>query len=407
MLINTKALLIKTSVTVFIFLFNSLYSFAQQKGMLLVPYRVAHRWGLSDLDGNMVLKPNYEKLRSAHYYDQGDFPLTGFFEMETEKKIEVLQNNEVLIPFIQNYDSIAKFPDLLNPIIVYKDGKKGLWYGTKEYLPCEYDSILLSYQNTAYVVMKDNKWGLINYDGKLLIPIKYHDIKGSIVDNFRFEYTATTDGGKSNTYYDKRFNVGFDGYEIIPKVIPPSLSKEEQETRLAKLNKFYDTVEILSDYDLAIVSKFGKKGITTIQQALTTENILKYDHIDVVSRNYAIVKLGEKYGLISRLGVELILVDCNQIIYQQRDGDEAFIYVYGGLMGAFYADPGSKNKHKGFINPIYKNLELVSGISIGGHQKFYLFMATNTEGINFIIDETGKEYYKAKQTETDADADSD
>jgi len=72
-----------------------------------------------------------------------------------------------------NYDKIYDLKD--NLFIVFKDSKMGLIdLKNNEILPCEYQSISQDFKNNLSVIIKNDAYGVINSSGKIIIPCQYH-----------------------------------------------------------------------------------------------------------------------------------------------------------------------------------------------------------------------------------------
>ena len=126
---------------------------------------------------------NERKLIFPFEYDEIDcdwIPF-GFKVMNVKKKGKhgVISSSGVIIPI--EYDDLH-FVDFASArsTIVKKNGKLGVvTFDNEMVLPCQYDEIYWSYDESNgvygifYEALKDKKWGLYNWKGKLLVPHEY------------------------------------------------------------------------------------------------------------------------------------------------------------------------------------------------------------------------------------------
>lgn len=127
--------------------------------------------GLIDNEGNVILPFEYEDIICQH--------LGNIYVKKHGKWGVVDDDNKQLLPF--KYDYIADAWDdskEQNYIVVMNDKFGKVTEKDVEIFPCLYDGITtwVEYGPAGHYVMTGNKMGLINYKGKVLIPVIYDKV---------------------------------------------------------------------------------------------------------------------------------------------------------------------------------------------------------------------------------------
>jgi hypothetical protein len=173
-----------------------LFSFREK--MAVVKDLSTNKYGFVDIYGEIVIPSMYNFVRG---FKDGR---AAVFDSETKKWGFINYKNETVIPFI--YDFVSDFG-------YDKDdfpGFKGL----------AYVNIGISDDRIGSMIT-DGKWGLINTDGEVILPIKYGDISqaienmASIVDGERVD-TPRPDGAYSWEVIGKMGFINREGKIVIP-----------------------------------------------------------------------------------------------------------------------------------------------------------------------------------------------
>lgn len=156
---------------------NVLFQPIYTKGSLineryLQAYNKAGKCGLINENGDILIDFKFDNLRLIH-----DTMYVGFdysYDLRNKKYFAVgciiYDKNFKQITQIKNYDQIEY--NGIKRFIVKKDNKFGvLNYNGEVIVPLEYDN--LTPQNGDYYVFKDNKSGMINLEGKIVLPIEF------------------------------------------------------------------------------------------------------------------------------------------------------------------------------------------------------------------------------------------
>jgi hypothetical protein len=149
--------------------------------------------GLVDLSGAIILPFKYEDINCEH--------LGNFFVKKNGKWGVVDEENHQLLPC--KYDYIAYAWDnsdknAENYIVVQNDKFGKVTETGAEIFPCLYDGITrwVEYGPKGHYVMLGDKMGLIDYNGKTLIPVKYEKVSYL----FETDWATIYDKGKMGLY---------------------------------------------------------------------------------------------------------------------------------------------------------------------------------------------------------------
>lgn len=117
-------------------------------------------WGMYDKEGHCILTPQYKKIYS---YGQD------FIRLQQDTLRGAFRpSDSLLIPCL--YDEISR----LGPyFLVKKDGFQGLLKGNEWLIPPAYQGIQMV-SDERFWAMKDNLWGLIDQNNKVLYPFDLH-----------------------------------------------------------------------------------------------------------------------------------------------------------------------------------------------------------------------------------------
>jgi len=219
---------------------------------------------------------------------------------------------------------------------------KTLLYGVEDSLrnvvvPAKYDRVWIGYKENGVRVKLNGKWGMINLDGKEVIPIKYKAFKGvnfkninvtldfnnkyGVIDNsgniiIPFDYDDLTFTLKLNYVFSKNSNlVGLinDKNEVLIKNEYEKLKRKvgyygglkngkwSLVTRSGKLifKDQYESITTISN-TLLKIQKDGKFGL---YNSVSQDEIVPpiYDELDKYKDGHLIATLNNQYGIIDTL----------------------------------------------------------------------------------------------------------
>ncbi|MBO9700370.1 MAG: WG repeat-containing protein [Sporocytophaga sp.] len=166
-------------------------SFAQKQDDCLkadlIPILVKGKFGFCDKEGRIVIAPKFDDAEpfviNMLYYIFNKDKIYGKADFATvklkDKYYRIDKSGKPVFKF--NPDEIEQVREYKEP--VYKEfeegDKKGIKLDSTVIINCLYDEIYhpdFYYKEFPFRVKKDNKYGIIDANGKLLIPVIYDDI---------------------------------------------------------------------------------------------------------------------------------------------------------------------------------------------------------------------------------------
>lgn len=288
-----------------------------------------NKFGVMDNEGKtiiepiydeMIVIPNKEKAVFICTYDVNDTDGTYKTKVINEKSEELLKNYEK-VEVIDNYDSKQNIWYEENTLRVLKDGKYGLInLDGKLLLPCEYTQIssLISVKNNI-LVKKDGKTGLVNEEGQFIIPTEYNNIL-IMEEGYKDEYIIVNNEGKygvistsSKIILEPKYeNVKYLNTKDKFAVSEDGILKLIDNSGKVLLEKGYDNI-IQAKGENVIIIKDNKYGVINLksEQKIPTE----YDELKYANSIYYIAKKDNKYGVIDIDNKEIIPFEYMNINY--------------------------------------------------------------------------------------------
>ena len=164
-----------------------------------------NKYGVINNEGEEVIAPSYQEYIVIPNNKKDIFLVTydvDYTNNTYKTKALDSKNKEIFTDYdniepIENYDSNNVITYEQNAIKVQKAGKYGMInIDGKEILPCEYDD-LYSLKNTdnSIIVVKDGKVGLVDSTGKQIIEPQYKEIR-SLGTDYKLGYIVITDDNK-------------------------------------------------------------------------------------------------------------------------------------------------------------------------------------------------------------------
>ena len=289
------------------------------------------KWGVINNKGEtivnmeyneMITIPNPEKAVFVCIYDVNEE--TGEYKTKVlNEKGENLFTEYDKVETIENFDSKQNIwyeKDLLR---VSKNGKYGLIdFDGKVLLGCEYDSITtLKSVEENLVVRKDNKVGVVNNAGQIIVPIAYKDVR-VLKEGYKNEYIIIDENGNQGIISTSGTIIIAPAYKEIKYINSNEIyvAKIEDKWNLINkkgevLNNSYDDYTYVKG-DYVIVQKDGKYGITTIAGTVKIEP--SYEELEYAFSVYYIAKINSKYGIINTDNTSLIPLEYLNMTYWEN-----------------------------------------------------------------------------------------
>ena len=271
------------------------------------------KFGVINNEGETVINPEYTEIVLIPNKDVPIFICTyDLNDQDGTYKTKVInQKNEDLFKEYSKVEAIDNFDSKQNiwyeddVLRVEKDGKYGLInFEGKEVLPCDYDEITaLKGVTNNLLVKKDGKVGLVNEKGQTIVNTEYKDIK-TLKEGYKNEYIIVNDNNQygiiSTTgtviiepkYEDVKYLNNSEMFAIKDAGVWKLINKDNQ----ILIDGGYDNI-IEAKGENVVVEKGGKYGVVTTKNE---EKIpVEYEQIKYTFSIYYIAKTGGKYGIIN------------------------------------------------------------------------------------------------------------
>lgn len=126
--------------------------------------------GYVNKNNEIIIKPQYS---TGTYFENNEYATVSIKNGNTEKFAVIDLKGNYIIPFEEGYELISLNTEIENWILVVKNGKWGYINYKKEILiPLEYDSLGHFYDNLAFA-QKDGKYGFIDSNNKIIIDFEF------------------------------------------------------------------------------------------------------------------------------------------------------------------------------------------------------------------------------------------
>ena len=271
------------------------------------------KFGVINNEGETVINPEYTEIVLIPNKDVPIFICTyDLNDQDGTYKTKVInQKNEEIFKEYSKVEAIDNFDSKQNiwyeddVLRVEKDGKYGLInFEGKEVLPCDYDEITaLKGVTNNLLVKKDGKVGLVNEKGQTIVNTEYKDIK-TLKEGYKNEYIIVNDNNQygiiSTTgtviiepkYEDVKYLNNSEMFAIKDAGVWKLINKDTQ----ILIDGGYDNI-IEAKGENVVVEKGGKYGVVTTKNE---EKIpVEYEQIKYTFSIYYIAKTGGKYGIIN------------------------------------------------------------------------------------------------------------
>lgn len=292
----------------------------------------ANKWGVINQDGEIVINPSYQEMIVIPDQQKDVFICTYDINEETgsystkalNKKNEEIFTQYEQIEAIVNMDENDNIWYEKNVLKIKKDGKYGLIdLNGKQILPCEYEEIsVIDGIENSILIKKDEKVGLVNNAGSILIEPKYSDIKNlgttykegyiTIDENDKYGLVSTTKKQILENKYDEIKQVYLSDYYLVIEDGKEKLINSSGETII---EEGFDDIKSSTTRGViytedGLFGEMSTSGETTIEA--------KYQDLKEVKEGVYIAKLDDKYGIIDENQEEKVGFDYLGIIYNEK-----------------------------------------------------------------------------------------
>ena len=355
------------------------------------------KWGVIDTKGNVVIEPTYSDMIVIP-----DNSKDVFLVVENTNYENGTYNSKVINgkkqELFKEYDKVEALYNhdktnslwIENVLKVQKDGKYGLiTLDGKEILSCSKDNIeVIIGTKAVYVTTVDGKKGIVNNTGKEIIENKYVTIS-SLTDKYENGFIVKNDEGKYGIVnydgtnaveqkYDDIKNIYGSSLYVVKENDTWKLVNSEQEVFLE--NSFEDiksidgeNVIILKDNKYGVVSKNGIEKIAA-----------EYDDLTYAYGDYYIAKKDNKYGIISIDKKQAVDFKYTYIKYISEAG---FIQANKENMESDLMNKEFIIKATGVVSQINNDKNFIK-IRVNGEYKYYNFKLEEKESNEILSTNT-------------------
>lgn len=293
-----------------------------------------NKWGVINSAGQNVVDPSYEEMIVVPDNKTDIFLCTYDVNYDTgEYKTKALnsKNEEIFTDYnqieaISNTDENNNLWYEKNVLKVQKNGKWGLInYQGKEVLPLEYEKIeAVKGIENAFLIQKDGKFGIADNEGKIILNPQYMEITNLGTDN-KSGYIIKDDSGKygiidysknvilENKYDNIDKTYGNDLYVVTVGGAKKIVNKSGEDI----LTQGFDDIKaILKTKDEGIIYKKGDKyGVMTLSGEVKIQP--EYDDLKEAKSDTFIATKAGKVGVIDINNVEKVPYNYTSIVYNE------------------------------------------------------------------------------------------
>lgn len=306
----------------------------QEKAVIASYYPVYtnEKWGVIDQTGKIIIEPIYDEMITIPSIKNDLFICVYDVDYENDTyKTKVIdsKNKEKLTEYdlvevIENKDSNNILWYEEEVLRVKKDNKYGLIdYNGKEILPTEYDSIeALEGVKNSLIIKKEEKVGLCDNQGNIIIEPEYKEIK-AIGNDYKNGYVVINSDNKYGLVDFTKQVILEPKYEEVKTVTSTNSYVVKEEGKLKVINKDletlvenkFDDVKQINNGNIVFV-KNKKYGIMNTQGQITTK--AEYDNIEYAFDNYYMAQKSGKYGIIDVNNQNVVPFDYEKISYRKE-----------------------------------------------------------------------------------------
>ena len=291
-----------------------------------------NKWGVINQDGEEVIEPSYQEMIVIPNKEKDVFIcIYDIDENANTYKTKAInsKNEEILTDYdqVEVIDNADKDNNLWyekNVLKVSKNGKYGLIdLNGKELLPLEYDEItVLEGMENSIIVKNGENIGLVNDNGSIIIDVNFKDIK-PLGNTYKEGYITIDESGKYGVVSATKKQILENKYDdIIPVYLNDYyLVQENGKKELIDskgtviLDKNFDDIKSATTNGV-IFTKNNLYGEMSESGEITLEAV--YQDLKEVKDGIYIAKKNDKYGIIDNIGNEQIAFEYTGITYNEK-----------------------------------------------------------------------------------------
>lgn len=341
------------------------------------------KWGVINQSGNEIIPFVYDEMIIVPDSSKDIFITMTNVDLEKgtyktkafNRKNEAIFTDYETIEAIDNFDSSENLWYEENVLKVKKDEKYGLInYNGAEILECKYDDIYsLKGTKNSLVLKQNEKIGLANNLGDIVVPVEYNNII-SASNDYNDGYIVTNNENKQGLIGVNKKPILDVTYDEIKLVSKNELYVVKEEGKLKIINKEKETI-LENDFDecsqidgdILVLRKGNNYG--AVKTSKEEKIPFEYQELKSIGNNHFIAKKDDKYGIIDLENKTVIEFKYSYI--NQRENTD-FVEAEKSATETDVYNNNMELKLTGIVSEVNTEKGYIS-IRIGNEQKYYNF----------------------------------
>lgn len=292
------------------------------------------KWGVIDSKGKTIIETTYEEMIIIPDKTKDIFICINEINYENNTyKTKVLnsKNKEIFkeydtVEALENYDKNNNLWYESNVLKVKKENQYGLInFNGKLILECNYDEIeTLKGAENSIIIKKEDKIGIVDQLGNIIIQPEYKEIK-AIENNYKYGYIVKNNEDKYGIIDVNKKVILEPNYEDIKSIYSSNkyIVKENGAYKIIDkdknviLDSGFDEIVGINGDNITII-KNNKYGVITT--AGTEEISIKYEDLKYAFSDYYIAKENGKYGIVNLNNETVLDFDNSNITHRIESG---------------------------------------------------------------------------------------
>lgn len=373
-------------------IYDEIDSLPYKEGELIV--RENEKYGVINIKGNKIIEISYDKIVTDEYYtDENRYQYAGYIvSIKTPEGYRYgyinHQGKELLNTEYNDISRVTEMKHDTTPYLIYaNNGQYGIAKNGEKILENEYQSIRYDMSNQVFVVEKSKKYGITNLNGKIIVPLQYHQIDITGIYLYAQDEQGITVYNSDGTQANVNANMSIlktnnEKYKI--KI------NNENETTYGVINQEgkqliqenYNYIEYLYDNYFIVSNEHGKLGVLDDKEAIKID--IKYDALqkiqdtDLIQTTLAETKMTQIYSKT----MEKICEMQNATLEIEQD----FIKIFNETETKYFTEEGKELKN----TEVYPNNKLF----VKAQNSQYGFVDSNG---NLVVDYQYDEAYELNE----------
>ena len=271
-------------------IYDEIDSLPYKEGELMV--RENEKYGIINIKGNQIIEISYDKIVTDEYYtDENRYQYAGYIvSIKTPEGYRYgyinHQGKELLNTEYNDISRVTEMKHDTTPyLICAKNGQYGIVKNGEKILENEYQSIRYDMSNQVFVVEKSKKYGIANLDGKIIVPLQYHQIDITGIYLYAQDEQGITVYNNDGTQANVNANMSIlktnnEKYNIkISNENGTTYGVINQEGKQL-IEENYNYIEYLYDNYFIVSNEHGKLGVLDDKEAIKID--IKYDALQKI-----------------------------------------------------------------------------------------------------------------------------